>query len=127
MEKKIKELEADFSSFVRYGQWVLNCTEEQIKEHFPENQITVFPNSGNSSLLEVWINYGTLTCQIDNSGTCHAVFLFFDDEDLFDVYKKICNDQCEIIAPNVWKYDNYHIELKESRDAGFYFNFRIAA
>ncbi len=123
MEKKILELENDFSAFFRYGYLVLNRTKNEIREYFPENQLTVLPDLGDDSLVEIRFNHGTLTCQIGSDGICCVGFFFFDDSDMFNVYREICNDKCEIIIPNVWKYDNYYIELKESPDIGFYFAF----
>jgi len=125
MEQKIIELENDFTVFVRYGRLILNYTENEIKKHFPENQVAALPDLGEDALLEIRLNQSTLTCLMDKNGVCCAGFLFFDDEDLFNVYKEICNDQCEIIVPKVWKYDNYYIELKESADVGFYFAFGL--
>ncbi|MDR1730379.1 MAG: hypothetical protein LBR52_06930 [Prevotellaceae bacterium] len=124
MKQKIIGLENDFSAFVQYGRLILNCTEDEIKKHFPENQVTDLPGLDEDMLLEIRLNQSTLTCLIDKkSGVCCAGFLFFDDEDLFNVYREVCNDRCEMIAPKVWKYDNYYIELKESKDVGFYFAF----
>ncbi len=123
MEQKIIELENDFAVFVRYGQLILNRTENEIKKHFTENQVVSIPYLEGETMLEVRLNQSTLTCLMNENGICCAGFLFFDDEDLYNVYKGICNDQCEIIAPKVWKYDNYYIELKENKDVGFYFAF----
>ena len=124
MRKKILELENDFVTFAQYGQFILNCTKNEIKEHFLENEIIILPDLHSDELMEIRLSYGTLTCLInnDNNSTCYLGFLFFDDSSLFNVYKEICNDQCEIIAPNVWKYNNYYIELK-SYNFDFYFTF----
>jgi len=125
MEQKIIDLESDFVVFVQYGRLILNCAENKIKEHFPQNQVVGLPGLGEDTLLEIRLNQSTLTCLMDKTGVCCVGFLFFDDEDLFNVYKEICNDQCEIIIPKVWKYNDYYIELKESKDVGFYFAFGL--
>jgi len=121
MEKKIAELENDFVTFTQYGELILNCTKNEIKEHFFENQI-IFHDFGTDKLMEIRLSYGTLTCQLDDNDVCYMGSLFFDDSAFFNVYKEICNDRCEVIIPNVWKCDSHYIELK-SYDADFYFTF----
>ena len=123
MKKKIAEPENDFVTLIQHGQLILNRTKDKIKEYFSENRITIFPDFDINALMEIRFNHSTLTCQFDSNNICYAGFLFFDDSESLNVYKEICNDQCEIIIPNVWKYDNYYIELKKSYDSDFYFSF----
>jgi len=121
METKIKELEKDFAAFIRYGQLILHCTKNEIKEHFSENQIT-FHDFGTDKLMEIRLSYGILTCQFDDDDICYMGFLFFCDSECFNIYKEMCNERCEVIIPNVWKCDNHYIELK-SHNSDFYFTF----
>ncbi len=122
MKKKIAELENDFITFIQYGRLILNCTESEIREHFSEDEITVPSDPNTNKLMEIRLSYGTLTCQFNDDNICSSGFLFFDDSILFNVYREICNDQCEIVCTNVWKYDNYYIMLK-SYISEFYFTF----
>lgn len=127
MENKIIELENDFSDFVRCGKRILNYTKSEIKSHFSlsQNSIIELPGLDGDAMLEVSFNYGTLTCLVDETDICRAGYFFFDEDDLYAVYREICNDKCEIVVPDVWKHDDCYIELKESKDVGFYFVFSL--
>ena len=122
MKKGATELKDDFISFIQYGKLILNCFKNKIRENFPENQTTILPGISSNELMEIRLEDSTLTCLFDDNNTCHSGFLFLDDLKFLDAYRETCNNHCEMIAPNVWKYDNCYIELRKHK-ADFYFTF----
>jgi hypothetical protein len=122
MKKEIAGLKNSFATFIQCGQLILNCTEEKIRENFPENQITVLSNFNSDKSMEIRFEDSTLTCLFNDNSTCSLGFLFFDDLESLDAYREVCNNLCEKIAPAIWKYDNYCIELRSDK-TDFHFVF----
>lgn len=122
LKKKIAELENDFISFIQYGRLILNCTRAEIRKNFPKNRITILPGLDSNELMEIRFEDRTLSCLFNNNNTCYSGFLFLDNLEFLDIYKKICNNLCRIVVSDVWRYDNYYIELR-SHKADFYFAF----
>jgi hypothetical protein len=112
MKKKITETN-DVTSFTQYGQFILNRTEKEIREHFSSNIISSLKNinsESNDIMLEIRLKNSTLTCLFENN-ICYSGLLFFDSLNSIENYINICNEKCKTVNLNIWKHLNYYIQL----------------